>query len=68
MNANEVEPTAEKFTTFRIYAAEGGELARLAALQGRSIADTYRDLCADPVRDALREALRKATQELGKKG
>jgi hypothetical protein len=72
--ADEVsKPTGKKkldaadYTTFRVYATDGEDLSDLAAMEGKTIADLYRELIAPIIRkrriQKTEEKLRRLKKE-----
>ena len=57
------EKAKTEYTTFRIHAADGENLSELASLEGTTIAELYRELCAPLVRKRL---IAKAKERLEK--
>jgi hypothetical protein len=42
--------TDPEYTTFRIYAEDGEDISDLAQMEGKTISDLYRELCAPLIR------------------
>lgn len=54
----------EGYTTFRIYATDGDELGELARLLNVTVAEAYREVCAQIVRKKRIEKLEQKLKEL----
>ena len=60
------KPDAE-YTTFRLYAEDGEDLSDLAAMEGKTISELYREVCAPLIRkrriQRTEEKLRRLKKE-----
>lgn len=50
MGEDKSAKSKNEFTTFRIYAEDGEDLSDLAQMEGKTISDLYRELCAPLIR------------------
>ena len=56
------------YTTFRIFAEDGEDLSDLADLEGKTIAELYRELCAPLIRKRRIQRMEERLKRLKKEG